>query len=77
MRPHCASLFSLLSFVSVGTFAAYLGFHFGRCRVVLAGDVGLLLGLGFHLLLFGAVRGHLFEHDAFGEYVVSVHMVSL
>ena len=61
----------------IGTLAAYLGFHLGRCRVVLAGDVGFLLGLGLHLLFLGAVRSHLLEHDAFGKNVVSVHTLSV
>ena len=73
------ALFLLCSFpfVSVGTFAAYLGLHLGRCRMVLAGDVGFLLGLGLDFLLFGTVRGHLLEHDAFGEYIVAVHTLRL
>lgn len=61
--------------MSVGTFAANLRLHLGRCRVMLTSDVGLLLSLGLHLLLLGSVRGHLLEHDAFGEYVFCVHTV--
>ena len=45
--------------------------------MVLAGDVGFLLGLGLYLLLFGTVRGHLLEHDTFGEYIVAVHTLCL
>ena len=45
----------LFPFMSVSTFAAYLGFHFCRCRVVLSSDIGFLLGLGFNLLLSGAI----------------------
>ena len=67
----------LLSFVPVGPLAAYLGLHLGRCRVVLSGDIGFLLGLGLYLLLLGTVRGHLLEHDAFGENVFAVHTVRL
>ena len=39
-----------LSLMSVGTLAAYLCFHLGRCRMVLTRDVGFLLGLGLYLL---------------------------
>ena len=42
---------------------------------MLARDVGFLLGLGLYLLLLGAVRGNLFEHDAFGEYILCVHII--
>ena len=63
--------------MAVGTLAAYLGFHLGRRRVVLPSDVGFLLGLGLDLLLLGTVRGHLLEHDAFGEYVFCVHTIAL
>ena len=66
-----------LPFMSIGTLAAYLGLHLGRCRVVLSSDVGFLLGFGLYLLLLGTVRSDLLEHDAFGEYIVSVHTVSL
>ena len=65
--------FQQSSFMPIGTLAPYLGLHFGRCRVMLTSDIGFLLGLGLHLLLFGAVRNHLLEHDAFGENIVSVH----
>ena len=61
--------------MSVCTLAAYLGFHLGRGGVVLAGDVGFLLGLGLHLLFLGAVRGHLLEHNAPGENVFAVHII--
>lgn len=63
--------------MAVGPLAAYLSLHLGRCGVVLTGNIGFLLGLGLHLLLLGAVRGHLLEHDAFGENVVSVHTIAL
>ena len=61
--------------MSVGTLTAYLGLHLGRCRVMLTGNIGFLLGLSLYLLLLGTIRGDLLEHDAFGEDVFCVHMV--
>lgn len=63
--------------MSIGTFAANLGFHLSRSRMVLSGDIGFFLGLGLHLFLFRTVRGHLLKHDAFGENIFSVHMLFL
>ena len=59
--------------MSISSFAAYLCLHLSRCRMMLPSNIGFLLGLGLHFLLFGAVRNHLLEHDAFGENIVSVH----